>query len=335
MSTHRKHSYLYLLLLLWGGAFPALGASFETLYVLGDSLSDVGNRLHMDGTVTGPRYVQPIPNSPYAYGGGRYSNGPVWVETLAAALELRVTPSELGEGNGYAYGGARSGALSGVTPNAIPSLLDQAAQLTSDVGTLHRDALVVIWGGGNDVRDAGGFAAVGNVAGAGAVLQASVQNIGTTIATLANHGAGHFLVLNLPDLALTPAAIGAGPAAQFGAHQLTLGFNAGLAQLLPQLGGALGVQIRMFDTFAFANRLAQGGAQFGFTNTTDGCAFANGGLGCANPDEYLFWDAIHPSARFHALLGQAAVPLPPGIWMLGSCLCSFLIVRRRPLQRAS
>lgn len=330
MSTPSNYARICLLVILWCGALPAFAASFDTLYVLGDSLSDVGNRLATDGAVTRPRYTQAIPDSPYAYGGGRYSNGPVWVESLATALHLSLSPSELGGGNGYAYGGARSGPLPGVTANGIPTLLEQASALVADVGTLSPQALVVVWGGGNDVRDAGVLAASGNFTGAGAVLLASVHNIGATIATLAAHGADHFLVPNLPDLSLTPAAIAAGPAFQFGARQLTSAFNAGLAQLLPQLGGSLGLQIRLFDAFSFAGQLAQDGAHYGFTNTTAGCAFANAGLGCDHPDEYLFWDAIHPSAHFHALLGQAAVPLPPSAWMLTSCLCGLLVVRRRP-----
>lgn len=329
MDTPHNYTRVCLLLVLLASALPVAAASFDALYVLGDSLSDVGNRLETDGTVTRPRYAQPIPDSPYAYGGGRYSNGPVWVETLAVQLGLRVTPSALGDGQGYAYGGARSGPLPGVAANGIPTLVEQAGQLAADTGTLSPQALVVIWGGGNDVRDAGGLAAGGDVAGAGAVLLASVQNIGTTIATLAGHGANHFLVPNLPDLSLTPAALAAGPAFQFGARQLTTAFNAGLAQLIPLLSGSLGVQIRMFDTFAFANQLAHNGADYGFANTTEGCAFANAGLGCDDPGRYLFWDAIHPSAHFHELLGLAAVPVPPSVWMLGSSLCGLLLVRRR------
>ena len=330
MGIPRNFSRIGLVAVLWFGALPAFAASFDALYVLGDSLSDVGNRLATDGTVTRPRYAQAIPDSPYAFGGGRYANGPVWVETLAKALDLSLSPSELGGGNGYAYGGARSGPLPGVTANDVPTLVDQANALTAEVGTLSPQALVVVWGGGNDVRDAGALAARGDAAGAGAVLLASIQNIGTTISTLAAHGADRFLVPNLPDLSLTPAAIAAGPASQSGARQLTLAFNGGLALLLPRLSGSLGIQIRMFDAFAFAGYLAQDGARYGFTNTTAGCAFANAGLGCANPDEFLFWDAIHPSARFHALLGQAAVPLPPSAWMLASSLCGLLVMRRRP-----
>lgn len=329
MQTLREYSRLCLLLLTLAGAAPAGAAAFDALYVLGDSLSDVGNRLETDATVTRPRYTQAVPDAPYAFGGGRYTNGPVWVEFLAGELGLALSPSELGDGRGYAYGGARTGALPGVTANGIPTLVEQAGQLALDAGTLSPQALVVVWGGGNDVRDAGVLAASGDRAGAGAVLMASIQNIKTTITTLASHGADHFLVPNLPDLSLTPAAVAAGPAFQFGAHQLSTSFNAGLAQLIPQLNGALGVQIRMFDTFAFANQLVQDASHYGFVDVAHGCAFANAGLGCGNPDQYLFWDAIHPTTHFHALLGHAAVPVPMSFWLFASSLCGLVLARRR------
>ena len=55
-----------------------------------------------------------MPAAPYA--GGRFSNGPVWVEGLAAGLGLGpLAPSVLG-GTNYAFGGAQTG----TTPNARP-----------------------------------------------------------------------------------------------------------------------------------------------------------------------------------------------------------------------
>ncbi|NJK53588.1 MAG: hypothetical protein HC936_13690 [Leptolyngbyaceae cyanobacterium SU_3_3] len=49
-------------------------ASFSNLYVFGDSLSDVGN------TLNATKSIFPLPDAP-AYSPGRFSNGPVWVET--------------------------------------------------------------------------------------------------------------------------------------------------------------------------------------------------------------------------------------------------------------
>ena len=42
---------------------------------------------------------------------------------------------------------------------------------------------------------------------------------------------------------------------------------------------------------------------------------------CPNPNEYLFWDNIHPTTRSHQLIGQLAlkalgIPEPSSTWGL-------------------
>jgi phospholipase/lecithinase/hemolysin len=32
---------------------------------------------------------------------------------------------------------------------------------------------------------------------------------------------------------------------------------------------------------------------------------------CSNPDEHLFWDSIHPTARGHEILAEAALAVVP------------------------
>ena len=79
-------------------------AAFSSLFVFGDSLSDTGNNaavidsgmalpLYAPGERTTTPISSPafIPTLPYA--SNRYSNGPVWVEGLAAGLGLSAQPS--------------------------------------------------------------------------------------------------------------------------------------------------------------------------------------------------------------------------------------------------
>jgi outer membrane lipase/esterase len=219
--------------------------------------------------------------------------------------------------------------LPGVADNGIATLVEQAVELVGDHGSSSADALFVVWGGGNDVREAGVLAAGGNLAGATQVIGAALNNIATSISILASHGAERFLVPNLPNLAITPAAIAGGPAVQFGAQMLSSGFNQGLDQTITGLSAGLGVSILRLDVFALANRIVAHPAQFGFANVTDGCAFAGGGLGCSNPDEYAFWDAIHPTAAFHSQLALTAVPAPAAVWLFASTAFVFGLARSR------
>src|SRR4051794_16407375 len=76
-------------LAIMSGAPSRAAPAFEAMVVLGDSLSDTGNA-------------------------GRFSNGPVWVEGLARALNVPLRPSREG-GSNFAVGGARLGPRSGPT----------------------------------------------------------------------------------------------------------------------------------------------------------------------------------------------------------------------------
>src|SRR5262249_22192134 len=61
----------------------ASAAAYSQLIIFGDSLSDTGNAFLGTG--------QTIPPSP-PYFQGHFSNGPVWVERLAEALDLDASP---------------------------------------------------------------------------------------------------------------------------------------------------------------------------------------------------------------------------------------------------
>jgi len=95
----------------------------------------------------------------------------------------------------------------------------------------------------------------------------------------------------------------------------------GLEGLLP------GLNIIGFDTFSFVDAAIANPGAFGFTNVSDPCF--NGVTVCANPDQYVFWDLVHPTARSHELLGNAfaaaVVPEPPTL-----ALCAIAVLPTSP-----
>jgi phospholipase/lecithinase/hemolysin len=71
-------------------------------------------------------------------------------------------------------------------------------------------------------------------------------------------------------------------------------------------------------------------AAYGFTNVTDPCF--NGVTVCADPNQYLFWDDIHPTAAADVFLGAefaAAVPEPSTSVLVFAGLCAFAAAVRR------
>ena len=291
----------------------AQASAYSALYVFGDSLSDTGNV----NVVTGG-----VPLPPYAT--GRFSNGPVWVETFAANLGLTAVNS-LSGGTNYAFGGAPTGAP---FTSSSPSLTVQATgmYLPSVGGVADPNALYVVWGGGNDVRS-----------GSGAVLSASVPNIVNIITTLAAAGATNFLVPNLPNIGLTPEAIAGGPATVAGATFLSVTFNGQLIAATAGLRSSLGVNIIDVDVYSFLNNVIANAGALGITNTTGKCFSGTTGVGgpgtvCANPNEYVFWDGIHPTAAAHAMLGNfasSAVPVPAAAWLFVSGVAALGALRRK------
>lgn len=295
--------------------------SVSAFVVFGTSLSDSGNAFALQGTTSRPPYDTLdgflVPGSPYARGGHHFSNGPTWIEQLAGPLGLdrSVAPafnSESPFGSNYAVGAARAW-QNGTTFNLGAQV---TAYLADTGGSASPDALHVIEIGGNDVRDALVVYAMG---GDGSVVLG--QALAATQAAVTNlyaAGARRFLIWNVPNVGLTPAVRSLDaifPGASASAAALAMGYNANLQGLLTGLGAALpGVDIDLFDAFQTLTDITGSPGFYGLSNVADACVTP--GLppyDCQIPDEYLFWDGVHPTKVVHAILAErvAAVVFQP------------------------
>ncbi|WP_310421896.1 PEP-CTERM sorting domain-containing protein [Chamaesiphon sp. VAR_48_metabat_135_sub] len=281
-------------LILGSSLFPvgAIAATFSQIVVYGDSLSDVG----IAAAVT--RGAVP-PYSPF-FGNGRFSNGSIWIEYLAAKFGISAN-------NNFAVGGATSGTINTI-PFPATGLVGIQKEVNDNVIT-DPDALYVIWGGANDYL------------GAGVINPAvTVGNLSSQISTLIGRGAKNILVPNLSNLGKLPLALGAPNAADL--DLLTQGHNAGLAASIADLSSFFpSVKLSLLDVNSLFNRVTANPGNFGFDNVTNQCISVN--FLCSTPQTYLFWDDIHPTTRGHQLIGDLAfesLQVPEPTTMLGSLL---------------
>lgn len=367
---------------LMSGAAQA--GPYSDLFVFGDSLSDTGNVLALSQTPPFSGFFPgPFPSFPGAP--GRFSNGPIWVEHLANGLGLAgaanparqlyvggntfmplnpLNPFDPGNptpgGNNYAWGGARTGISGSAGPTT--GLLGQYVAWNGDdavpVRAADPNALYVVVAGGNDLRDARS-ANPGNSAADDAArtlaAQTAVQELFTVVGALAQSGARHFLLSNLPDLGKTPEAAALGNVAA--STDVTLKFNAALTSTASffdvffELNTGIDLDIRMMDLYGFGEAVVDdatnnGGAVFGITNVSSPCmtpvlpgVFYAPGSSDANCGNAQFSDDLHPSAVAHRLIGNlalsVAVPEPASTLLVALAVVGLLATRRRVMRNAA
>lgn len=286
--------------------------AFSGIVVFGTTLSDSGNAFVLLGEAgTPPDYEMGpflIPTLPYARGGHHVSNGATWIEQFGKSLGLggSVRPALQGSAHAtnYAVGAARARDVA----NNFTLTLQVTTFLLDSGGVADPDALYVIEMGGNDVRDA--FASGDPLIAAG-IVNGALNSIATNVVRLYQAGARQFLVMNVPNIALTPAVRALGPAAFVPATQATLAFNLGLSApivgVLDQLSALPGSSFQLLDAFQLLNDITADPTAFGLTNVEDACVTPNiPPFKCDKPDEFLFWDGIHPTKVAHALLAEEA-----------------------------
>lgn len=295
-------------------ALPAADVSATStlrLIFFGDSLSDAGNHFLAFREVS-TRPFEMVPDAPYAVGGLHFTNGQTWAEQLSFRLHTPASglPSLLASGRftNYAVGRARARPAAPVFP--YYDFATQVARYRADFPNgAPSNAVFVVWIGANDVSDALTASATDPTGATSmAILQAALGSVAAGVQGLWQAGARDFLVVNLPNFALTPAVRAAGPQAQGAATLFSTAYNGGLAQIVGALSALPGVRFRGVDAFALLTAIVDDPAAVGLDNAEAAC-LTFGVVQhpfCRRPNDYLFWDGIHPTKAGHALVAAAA-----------------------------
>ncbi|MGD1717129.1 SGNH/GDSL hydrolase family protein [Dapis sp. BLCC M172] len=310
------------------GTTPVYAANsnldFSQMFIFGDSLLDTENAF----TLTKGQF----PDSPLSFE-GRFSNGPIWIESLASSLDLAPTAFFTNipispDGANYAISGSRSGDQN-ILDN-FPLGLEQQlgsfiAPLLETEQSANSDALYTIWTGANDYLHSTLSLVSESISPPDAPPNSdtTVNNITNSIEALYNVGARDFLIPNLPSLGLTPLATFTGTSDIL--NQLTNEHNQKLELAIAELEQSLSeATITLLDVNSTLDEIINNPNQFGFSNATDSwsdtvlafCSDASLGadgsvkscdVDVPDPDEYLFWDILHPTEAAHQIIGNEAL----------------------------
>lgn len=294
-------------------AVLAQAKDYTRIVVFGDSLSDTGNVANL----TEAKYGFRVPGTIADYTDGRFTDGfdtapaaqkyfGVWVEQFAASMPSRPElKNSLDGGTNYAYGFATTG--SGTTAftfgpgdSLFVNVNNIGQQITDYLAThpkINESTLFIVWGGANDLL---------NATSPSDVINAAIQQT-LNIQRLIDAGATQFLVPNLPPLGLVPRLNGS-PVTSVPATAAAALYNAWLATGLSVLHDFyLGRHIAIFqlDTFSLFNQIVAAPSKFSLVDVTH---MSLGNI-AVDPDNYLFWDDLHPTTRGHNILADTAIRL--------------------------
>jgi phospholipase/lecithinase/hemolysin len=263
------------------GAFDL--SKVHNLVVFGDSLSDNGNSYAAVG----------LPKPPYYE--GRWTNGYNWVDYFTQITGLPPATAYLQDGGtNFAVGGSTSELLGAQI----------LVYLATVGGKPDPSDLFAIWIGANDFS-------------AGIKPDVTTGAIAAEITVLSLAGAKEFVVINVPDISLTPDIIAEGSATVQAAKQFVTTVNTQLQTEIPYLASLNGVEIDLIDVNTLFTELVNDPGAFGFKNSTGEAYNPSTGKEVKNPNAYVFWDGFHPTTRVHKRAAKtfkkdvttAAVPL--------------------------
>jgi phospholipase/lecithinase/hemolysin len=280
-----------------------LATPLHNIVVFGDSLSDNGNLYE---------YMRhQLPQSPPYYK-GRFSNGPVWIEHLIASYFPEGTAdTHLLD---YAYGGAGVSEEEGDDEVLFTLRREVNTYLLTHDDKASEDSLFVVWIGANNYL---AFPSDIDI-----TLQKVNEGIKHSLQRLVDKGAKHILVVNLPDLGRTPAAI------EFDSVETMTYFTNQHNQLLNKSVDELkqefpDVEWLHYDLHQAFEEVMEHPQEYGFTNISGTCvnslveeitkksvlnmvASVRPKINQDACTGYLFFDLVHPTALAHEILGVKA-----------------------------
>lgn len=297
------------------------------LVFFGDSLTDNGNLYNK---------LKFIPKSPPYYK-GQFSNGPIWAEYLAATFKEKYGTLT----QNYSIGGATVVSRS-IFKGALPFYFKYEVKnyLSSQSKTDKNAVLYLIWLGANDYMDE-------QKQPADLLVKDVINEMLLQIKVLVDNGGKNFVIIDLPDLSKSPYATTISQEKRDRLRLLTQLHHESLVQAMNTLRINYPlVHFVYVDGFSIFNDVISNIQYYNqkyhkhLVNLTESCwtggytykedhsiqesmpystslSIANdvgmaesfGATPCKNPDDYLFWDAVHPTVAMHEIFANIVIEI--------------------------
>ncbi|KAL5559833.1 hypothetical protein UlMin_036044 [Ulmus minor] len=308
------------------------------MFIFGDSLIDNGNNNNLASLAKANYFPYGIDFN----GGptGRFSNGYTMVDEIAELLGLPLIPAYSGASgeqalNGVNYASAAAGILDITGRNFVGRIpfnqqiknfettLDQITDNlgADDVARSLASCIFFVGMGSNDYLNNYLMPnyPTRNQYNAPQFADLLVQQYSQQLTRLYNLGARKFVIAGLGLMGCIPSILAQNPAGRCSeeVNQLVLPFNSNVKTMMNNLQTNLpGSHFVFIDTARMFQDILSNSRSYGFSVINRGCCGIGRNRGqitclpfqtpCPNRDQYVFWDAFHPTAAVNVLMGRSA-----------------------------
>lgn len=284
MNNVKSRTVLPLLaLLLAFVALPRAFATFSSIYVFGDGVCTTTD--------------SPSPAS--LYYGGRYCNGPVWIEKISTLQGLTY---DVAKNNSF------FGHYSAVLKTSVNNFAAPADAATS---------LFIVWSNDADFVDFNKDSSLlwksSSQAAWDTKIATAINNLTTAINTLYAKGARKIVMPNAVNIAAAPA-INRPPADESFFRDRVMQYNTEFQTATTSLmNNNPGLVIYRPDVFSYFEQIIANPGGYGFTNATSPAVLLSDKSFNGPGANYVFWDYWHPTTKFQNLLADfvnQSIPVP-------------------------
>ncbi|KAF8049898.1 hypothetical protein N665_2097s0010 [Sinapis alba] len=318
---------------------PPLDGSVPALFIFGDSLIDNGNNNNIPSFAKANYFPYGIDFN--AGPTGRFCNGLTMVDGIAQLLGLPLVPAySEATGDQVLRGVNYASAAAGILPDTggnfvgrIPfdqqihnfeTTLDQVGSKSGGAVTIADSvarSLFFIGMGSNDYLNnylMPNFP-TRNQYNAQQFGDLLVQQYTNQLTRLYNLGGRKFIVSGLGRMGCIPSILAQGTEGKCSeeVNQLVLPFNTNVKTMITNLNQNLpDAKFIYLDTAHMVEDITTNPAVYGFTTLDKGCCGIGRNRGqitclpfetpCPNRDQYLFWDAFHPTEKVNLIMAKKA-----------------------------